>query len=353
MNSMSKRIIPSISDELHIFKGKKEPIDSWCYRFFYSAVGIQMIASLYDDEDKYYSENSVEDMVSMQHVLERGKELLSIFAELYPDILKSDNFAQLSENIREIYKKTGYMLHKNNYLTFPPKAEAIFGTLRIQRGFAPWNIKCVSGLGGYLTNAMKQENNLNTIFHLPEQSAVSWWNNYIKGVRWNIITQIPSNVDFIKLQRKKKDKYWQKKLDKSGIVLYREENAQRPDRIYGLLNFEGDIIKQSFLPSWLTSDGEYARISLALQQINGFQNDVKIIRDGQVSYIRLGYMLPVAERLLLELLTWPDLNDGLHQTFNSRTSINIFNRIISTELLPIFRYIFSNLGFDIKEIDNG
>lgn len=334
----SSNYVAFLSEKLHINKGTHESDSSWSFRVLYSAIALNMLASLYDyDEDKEQSIVNAQ-MMSMQHVRNRGIELIESYRDLYGTAmtqlyLRSD---ELAESIRNLYVKAGYMLHRANYLDAPTAVCAEYEDIYILRGISPWNVEYMSGLGCYahsLTDTRVED--VWRMFRIENTEIGVWWRQFLHDCQWRELNELPVEVEYINYSRRDGEPYWITITPKSGLSMYRDRGIG--DKKYRLFRVEAEQIWTCTLPAWQVDNKEYLRVSLALQTEVAKNPIVRIKIDSSISYIQLSYLLPPCEQNFLELFSWP--SEGMSH----------WKRTVATELLPLFKKLFITLGFNIME----
>ncbi|WP_347489816.1 hypothetical protein ABDB91_01265 [Desulfoscipio sp. XC116] len=327
-----------LAQKLHICKGKNESDSSWNFRVLYSAISLNMLASLYDyDEDSGQSVGN-EQMVSMQHVRTRGIELIESYRDLYRTAMTQLNLCseKLAESIRDIYMQTGYILHKANYLTAPTAICAKYEDIYFLRGTSPWNVEYMSGLGCYAyTVTDTSVEDVWRMFRIENTEISVWWKQFLHNCQWRELNELPTEVEYINYSRKSGEQYWLSNAPKSGLSMYRDKSIG--EKKYGLIQVAAGQILTSVLPVWQVDNKEYLRISLALQNAAAKNPTVRIKSASSISHIQLSYLLPPCEQNFLELFSWP--SEGISR----------WKRTVVTELLPIFKQLFKNLCFNIME----
>ena len=323
---MINKLIDRISTDLDIKKGLHEDIDSWQKRVIYSCIGMNMLASAYDYDD--FEIEPSENTVSMQHVKNRGDALA--------EILTNDTVnPELIEEIRDLYIRTGFLLHKANRLTYPNLKYSSYGDIYFSRGQTPWTVNHISGLALFATEC-NQENTLinwEEMFCIEEKSIMHWYEQFEKALNWSVISTLPADVEYINISESQYQGYWQKHSPKSGITLCRD---QRGVQQYQLIKITDKYMRCN-LPDWRVAGKEYIRIALALRIQSDRVPSVTIRQDGKIAEIYADYLLPPFEQNMFELFSWPD-------------SKNIsWNRVISIKILPLMIELFTRMGFKIIE----
>lgn len=329
---MINELINRVADSLHIERGDSESVASWKTRVLYSCVGLHMLSSAYDfDDDSVFENDYSEDTVSMQRVIHRGKQLLNIFSQatgvIYPEML--------ADAIRLLYIRTGFLLHKTGRLTFPPRTSARFENGYLVRGLEPWNVTHMSGLGPISSRLLSREIVVDDMFRLETLNITEWYHEFERGITWQSTETIPDDLEFLNLERNSGQNYWCSRRPKDGVILCRSVGEREP--LYRLIRIYNNRFEQYMLPTWRAVDKEYLRIALALRLSVSNLPYATIVKDGPITYLYLDYLLPPSEQNFLEVYSWPvDLEFP-------------WNRIIPTEMLPLFAEMLSRLGFGLKE----
>lgn len=329
---MINQIINEMSTQLNIRKGTNELESSWHQRVLYSSIGLNMLAATYDyDDDSLFNSEYNKNSISMQHILKRGMQL----SEVYNAIGELKTEKDILENIRELYIKTGYMLHRNNRLTYPLTVYAKVEQVYLTRGQLPWTVTGMSGLGTY----MKEMNigtlkDLTDMFHIEKHDIKKWYHAFESGISWCNIDILPNEVEYINITENTTIGYWVTNPPRKGVTVCRDK--RNGERVYKLLRIF-DTVESYTLPSWRVDNGEYLRIALALR-IKADQTPVLTVkRDDKIAVLFFGYLLPPAEQNFVELYSWPTEK-------KSR-----WERIVSIQLLPVFIDLFKRMGYDIRE----
>jgi len=325
---MIDQLIKTIANEIQVLQGDEEPEDHWKRRVLYSSIGLHMLASAYDYDDDLL-ESDIENTVSMQRIFKRGQRI----SEIYRDYFELEA-QELTEYIRTLYIKTGYLLHTSNRLTYPGTVCASCEDLYLARGVEPWVVGYMSGLGTCSNAAQGAENSVERLFHLEEKDILTWYRQFNENLQWRENGDLPSDTEYINITEPVNRGYWTTRVPKKGTVLCR--SATPGERIYRLVRF-GSSLEQCVLPPWRTEEGEYLRVAIAVRVLAGNPPAVAIKRDGAIVHINSGYLLPSFEQNFFELISWP--NQG-----HSR-----WNRAISAQLLGPLIDIFNRFGFIIQE----
>lgn len=303
----------------------------------YSAVGKCMLASLYDpDEDDQDEIQSV----SMQHILARGCELIDSYRSLIPSFDSNWTYEteDLSEVMRQVYRNSGYIMHKANRLS-PAKSTCGYQDGVIYARGVDLNEKwAMSGLGFYRLTPKCNESTIpvGQMFTIPEQGITEWWKGILSTRSWKRMERLPDQVEYLNTCRKGKEPYWLTKCPDSGIILAKilEPGESR----YVLLKCHDGKREYAALEPWLTIGTAYLRISIALQNSVGFSSEANITSNGDIMTVSLKYLLPPEEQCFFELFSWP-----------IRTIDTKWTRNMAKEIYPAFKKMLQNLGYKVLE----
>ena len=87
-------LLEAIAKDLSIKQGDTESTASYASRLIYSAVGRLMLASLHDRIERNPGE---EDMVSVKHLTDKGKDILRAYIKMYPHYLSIEDVDLLND----------------------------------------------------------------------------------------------------------------------------------------------------------------------------------------------------------------------------------------------------------------
>jgi predicted transposase YbfD/YdcC len=317
--------IKEVSEQLNIKKEIYETDAQWHSRLSYSLVSGHMLAALYNfDDDSQTYDSDADKTVSMQHVLKRGEGLnIAIGVEHNCDY------------IRGLLIKTGYILHKSNRLTYPLKTIANDGSISFVRGTAPWANVYFSGVGLYKPNCESSDMSIEKMFGVMEYDVDEWYASFEKRLKWNVVSEIPQNVEFLNINDNAKKGYWQTREPKNGTTLCRTKDSGEKE--YSIIRIT-DIIEKSILPSWQTEDGEYCRIAIALRRASNNAPIATTTSKTHTVEIGIDYLLPTAEQNFFELFSWANEE-------NSR-----WQRTVAIEIYPTLKRMLERLGYKISEV---
>lgn len=331
-----------------------------------------MLASLYD-HDEANEGNAQDGSVSMQHVKTRGERVIRAFDDLYckeklfdaclsPESIhdkKEENGASktkakcIASQIREIFLKTGYMLHKNNRLLAPPFSSGCFSDVQFLRGHYPWELDHIkiSGLGLYKKRPMPLTDNdtfsVQKQFCLHEQPLLQWWQKQSRNLQWQ--ETAPVQPQFFNLHGQIGEKYWTSECShlKNTITLFRTvlDCASNEYGLIRTLNGRFETCKLSraiynvYYPSPIRPRFDTMAIALALMNDQGIPYYAKIKKGTEFSWVHIDWRLPCREQDFFELYSWP--KDAANAPWC---------RMFSNDLLPLIKHMLVNLGFVIQEV---
>ena len=103
-------LLETIAKDLSIRQGKTENTASFAARLISSAVGRLMLAALHDRIER---EPGDEDMVSVMHLKQKGRDILRAYIKIYPKYLPIEDADRLIEYFYDIYAASGHLYHRN------------------------------------------------------------------------------------------------------------------------------------------------------------------------------------------------------------------------------------------------
>lgn len=315
-----------MSEKLCIPREVDETEQQWHNRIAFSLVGGHMLSALYDfDDDVQPSSEGSDNTVSMQHIKKRGEDLVAAL-----DIHEVD-----CEKLRKLFISTGYMLHKNNRLSYPLRTYANTDNISFLRGFLPWEKFSVSGTGGYMISPEKSIDTIERMFGIEELDINNWFSNFENHIRWQEADHLPQDVEFLNISDSAKNGYWQTRPPKQGITLYRTKG--NGEKEYVILRLS-KIIEKSVLPYWQIENGEYYRIAIALRIANENAPTVTVCLKSHTAELVTDFLLPSAEQNFFELYSWATIGDSR------------WRRTIAIKLYPTFKHVFERLGYKVIEV---
>lgn len=326
--NVSQRLIESISEDLHIRKGKDESEADWIARVVYSAIAKNAYCSLWNQQD--------ED-TSITHFKKRCDEQLFSYTKIYPELKNVISDSHIAKKyvdyIYDLYLKTGFLLHKKNYVTSSKRKAITINNCSLVRSPEPGEDLFMSGLGYYtFGDLMEYQEDMRDVFNLSKLSLSEYLDKLHQRQVFKPL-ESHSNIEYLRLEPPFSTGYWKKQKDIDRLSLLRI--GQPGTYIYYLYKATDNKILVSQLPEWMVADGNYRMISWCLLNKYRQTTDIEYVISGDLVYVHLDYLLPINEQLFFELFSWPR-NITTMSGFNRTMDINIF-RIMKTE--------FENIGF--------
>lgn len=329
-NSLLKRI----SDEYSIKKGRTEEESSWKARLIYSVIGKMALASLFDSVDT--EEGNI---TSIIHMKNRVKSMLACYKDMYPEIglvLPSDpdNF---SDEIYNIFLHAGAIYHKPNRIVMAAKSEVQAGDIVFTRGYELEAVQMMSGLGSYILGEQTlPEESLNKMFQLESNPLNKVWENVVGSARWSEF-QSEHNTEYLRNREPFSRGYWVDKPDKSGVVSLLRTGFTGT-QLYYLYKIESGSLLASQLPQWQVENHNYRLLANAHLRKSGVLPPSTFKYDGDIVYLKFGYLPPPAELNLWKLYSWPKSMYSFPRDFNRVCTRKVFNVIMN--LMQIKGYQF-------------
>lgn len=343
--SKTQELLYTIARELHIERGEQESIERWKARTIYSLLGRMAYASLSDhfEEDDTLSENA---SVSIIHLERRVQVLQESYLELYPEIhtIFSSDPKVLSDEIYDIYLKTGCVYHAPFEISCTAPCAAEQSDLRFERGMPLSRQQYVSGLGTYLPsgNIFKGEtvrSSVQEMFGLLESTLADLWADLVSIANWHPLHKDENMTYFSHAG----SRLWVNSPEKSrGISLAR--TGQQGGYLYYLHQINDGQQFGSQLPQWLVNDPFYGGISYftvvnACLAAHSCLPEIGYKVDGPIVQVKFSYPPPPAESYWLKLYSWP-------QFFSN---FSIFMRIFSLEVFRAVRAVLEQIGYQFVE----
>ena len=133
-------LLNEISQQLSLYKDQSESTEEWHGRVLYSALGKLSLASLWDSPDDWNHELSVQAF----------KSKIKTNTEYYQQIVNSNclylcGSQTLADEIYSIYKKSGFIYHRANWIYPSICSSYESGDVRIIRSGNPLKYRNMSG----------------------------------------------------------------------------------------------------------------------------------------------------------------------------------------------------------------
>ena len=332
---MIKNLLEKAARDLCIDKEPDETGEKWTRRVRYSIIGLQMLASVYDQDDDVIVDvdspkHDAESTVPMRRILYRGKRLAEIFDE------KNFNV----EEVRELYIRNGFLLHKNHRLAYPVSSYAEAGNSFLARGVPPWKAAKVSGLG-MLTQwkASVASLSVKDMFNIEQAAIGDWFDQFTSTIIWKT-DSLPQEVEWLNIHESHEKGYWSGKRPDKGFSLCRTKSD--PAKDYFLWQISNGIEQQCRLPTWRSEKGEYRRIAIILRTLHNNRPNVVIKKQVHTITVTFNYLLPPTEQHFIELYSWSKLE-------NPWDIKGRLNRIFAIDLYAVVKTIFEQLSYEIRE----
>ncbi len=338
---MKNDLISSIAKQLNI-----EPYaaSDWICQVIYSATAQMALASLWESGEEGSS-------VSIQHFKGRAEQILNAFLDIYPETraLFSENQTLIIEDIYSTYLHCGFFYHSANHMAPVAFSASRFNNMSLIRGFSPEIVMKMSGLGFYATHPYDHNKTVSEMFGLQIQPFEDYLSEMLASGQWENV-DFPEDVEFLRLDPPFSRGYWQKTTEKYGrLSIVRYGAPQKTFAFYRIINTK---FQQMIIPDWRLKDyfsnangnyEEYRRIAIALLKRYDTLPPISIKDNGYQILIKLGYRLPPSEENFFKLFTWPQ-----RYSFDAE-SPQVFTRIMSKQVFPMFKYTLEQLGYQFEE----
>lgn len=329
---ISQQLIESISEDLHIKRDKDEREVDWIVRVIYSAIAKNAYCSLWDQQDEE---------TSITHFKKRCNEQLLSYIRIYPKLKKVVSSPEIVKEyvdyIYDLYLKTGFLLHKKNYVTNSKRKAITIDNCKLVRSPEPGEDLFMSGLGYYMfSDLMEYQEDIRDVFHLSKLSLSEYLDKLHQRQVFKSL-ESHSDIDYLRLEPPFSKGYWKKQKDINKLSLLRI--GQPGMYIYYLYKATDNKILASRLPEWMCGDGKYRMISWGLLKKYQQATDIEYVISGDLVYVHLNYLLPINEQLFFELFSWP----------GNITTMSGFNRTMDINIFRIMKAEFENIGFRFSE----
>lgn len=337
---MKQELLREISLELNI-QDIHDPIRLG--QLVYSVAGKMALASLWDFSDGRSA-------VSLQHFKGRAVQIFEAYSAIYPQLRSvfPSSLKQLSEEIYDLYRRTGFLYHEEYRLHPVPCASGWDAGVCLRRGTVPDEKSCMSGLGFY---EVKPDDGTNhtvaELFGLSDHSVLNDVQDLLRGGSWSRIDW-PDDAEFLRLTAPFSRGYWQNKPEKSGKLAMARYGE--PSKLYALYRYRNGQFEKIAIPEWRLNDfrsgtqanyGEYRRYAAGLLLRDEVLSPIKVRYENHQMVIKLGYRLPPPEEDFFRLYSWP--------TYFTGSEPQIFTRVMAEEVYPLFRRQIEKIGYTFVE----
>ena len=158
------------------------------------------------------------------------------------------------------------------------------------------------------------------------------------------------SAEFLRLAPPFSRGYWKKipeKDERISLARYGE-----PNKIFAFYRYFDGKYQQRHIPDWrmhnyfsndMAGYGEYRRISIALLKKYDMLPAIVVKTKESLVEIKLEYRLPPSEEEFFKLYSWPMRYDF------SLEFPQVFTRIMSKKVYPVFKYVLECIGYHFKE----
>ncbi len=329
------KLLETIAKDLSIRQGKTENTASYAARLVYSAVGMLMLAALHDRIER---EPNDEDMVSVTHLKQKGKDILRAYIKMYSNFLPIEDADKLIDYFYDVYAASGYLYHTAYYVAPAVYKNAVSQGVSLCRGISLHLPVRMSGLGLWQsTEEADAPTSISEMFCLSDLTLEQQWNQLISRAKWEKSEQ-PDGLQYLNTRSFQKG-YWLDQPEKN-IQISVTRIGMTGTEIYYLYRMEQDTLYLSQLPSWMTEENGQFLILNACLRANGTLPPIRVRNDGSIVHLQIAYILPPAENTLLHLYSWPA----------SYTNIpDNFARIMCTEVYHALKPVYEVIGFQFQE----
>lgn len=338
-------LLYEIAKSFNILKGNRENEWSWAFRVVYSLAARMGYASLWDVTEQH--EETEEESVSIQHFKERINEILSIYTKLYPPLstkVNSDNSETISDDIYNMYLKTGNLYHRSYRIKAPGPVSAVKGPICFCRGYPVETEQLVSGAGTYLfsENGQQEESkaiSLQEMFQLSEVSLPTYARQLVKSQQWKSGNISVLGMEYLSVPGKMDREYWHSKPDSLlKVSLLRIKYSGKP--IYYIYKKGVEGFQYNELPDWQVADGQYLQLANALLACQDMLPPTSYREDGSRVIVHIHYLYPSAEQKFFELYSWPLILDKKGKCFY---------RVFQKDVFLAIKDTFEKLGYQFVE----
>ena len=329
------KLLETIANDLSIKQGNMESTASYATRLVYSAVGRLMLAALHDRIER---EPGDEDMVSVKHLTDKGKDILRAYIKMYPNFLPIENADQLIDYFYDVYATSGHLYHTAYYVAPAAYKNAVSQGVSLCRGISLHLPVCMSGLGLWKrTEEVDTPTSVQKMFCLSDLTLEQQWNHLLSLAKWEQ-SELSDGLQYLNTQSFRKG-YWLDQPEKN-VQISVARIGMTGTEIYYLYRTEQNTLYLSQIPSWRTEENGQFLIMNACLCVNGSLPPIVVRNDGSIVHLQIGYILPPAENTLLHLYSWPA----------SYTNIpDKFARIMCTEVYHALKPVYEAIGFQFQE----
>lgn len=338
-------LLATIAAELNIKRGNTETADNFKARIIYSVICRLSYAGIWDSADL---------TISIQHFKNKVEELLKVYLEIYPEVKISK---KLSEEIYDLYLKTGSFYHKPNNISATIFSASKEKNILFLRGVNPSQKIFMSGAGFCLPSSYEKTfelskfKNFTEMFLLQDKSLKDFWQEIISKADWKE-SEIFNGAEYLRMSPPFNKGYWQKNPIRDGRISLARYGEIEP-RNYYLYKFEGKKFLISRLPNWKICDeffastdydnyrgGAYRQIACACLTNYKVFPPIKFKIDGMTVQTKFEYLPPPADLYLCTLYSWAK---------NLSILPNNFERVFDKGVFFSLKKILEEIGYKFVE----
>ena len=326
-------LLKKVADKYNIQKGDGETELAWKGRLVYSLLSQIGYSSLYDVQDDLSP-------ASIVHFKDRLTNSLRHIVSMYPEMEgKFSVDTSLSDELYQIFLQTGCLYHEPNRIRPCSKRISQGATCTFMRGQAISETKWISGSGGYRISSELSTQPVEEMFSLSKQNLAQQWLQLVSEESFmTLSTEV--GFEFLRVSPPYRNGYWENAADDSGkISLARTTSIGKP--IYYLYKMDGENMRLSQLPGWMTDNHNYLNVAVACLADRNTLPATKYCVYGSIVVLDIGYLFPPAELNFLKLYSWPVKFCDFPQDFIRVMNTNVFNDI---------KIIFEKTGYQFEEV---
>ncbi len=334
--TIPSKLANSMSGLMNIKKGEFENETVFRCRLVYSALSRLAYASLWDEEE-------MQDSPSITYFKHQISKSFEYFTKIFSEIIPYFDEIELINEIYNQFESTGQFYHTSFHIAPPVLSVATTNDLEFVRGEPLAENVAVSGLGAFRYDKNPTDLTVNKMFHLEENSVLSYWKQAVSSAHWQEFkTDYIGDFEFLNHNLSNGNPYWCNNPNESGICsIVRTKGTE--SRLYYLYKIETDKIYLSALPSFMTENGEYRRLSNGLFAVIGCLPDSTFHIEGEIVKLKIGYMYPPAEMNFIKLYSWPS---------DFRNLGGVFTRILNKDVFFSIKETLESIGYGFTEVEH-
>ena len=327
--------LKTIAREINIIQDPQESDSAWERRVIYSICGRMAMASLWDCANG--------ETVSVQHLKGRCSEILEAFETICPEIISpsdfGDNDSAIIDCIYDLYCSGGQLYHKRNRIAPSKKTCKTIEGISLMKGLYATDTCFMSGLGAYLIDAQKENEVKSLGFSHPESAPLLDY--LIQNAHWNEFQIGNLQCSFLRTIPPFTRGYWTNSPDRDGgISIACYDGDGNGSKQYYLTNKAEGKRWIADLPSWISDNRMHVYLTTEILKRYEILPPIKMKLYKTITEIEIPYRLPPEEETFVKLYSWPKRYDGQEHSFT---------RIIASELSPLMKKLFVQIGFDVQE----